>query len=141
MIDKPFSDYLAKQSDMWQIECPCGERGYIFVGKGQMNCFSNCRTCGKKIYQVTCSNPKCKTGFSYPDTNKAIDIIKNIWTCEMCHTVNSGLPTLKNRYFHKSEIPLEVFQEEDSRGILPRKTLYLLLAVAAIMYLGYIFLK
>jgi len=112
-MNNDFQEYKNKKRDMIQASCSCGANHYVFVNKN--NCYSLCKKCGRKIFELSCIS--CETGFCYPDNVKEIDLIQNTWKCDQCNKINEGLPTLKVNGYEKSEIPNDVWKEDESRGI------------------------
>jgi len=116
-MNKDFQDYLDKKSDMLLAECKCGDMSYVFIDTIESKYFTVCRKCNKKIFQVTCLNEKCKTGYSFPENDKAIDLVNRSWECDMCKTENNGLPSVEIKNYYKNELPPEILKEEESRGL------------------------
>jgi len=139
-MNKDFQDYLDKKSDMLQATCSCGDTSYVFIDTIESKYYTVCRKCHKKIFQVTCTKEKCKTGYSFPEDDKAIDLVNQSWKCDFCKTVNNGLPQEEIKNYYKSELPAEVLKEEDSRG-LPKWAKTMIWIVMIVLGVVYLFSK
>ncbi len=69
-----------------QVDCSCGYTAFIFDNK--TDCVTRCKRCGKPVYFLNCKNPKCQTGFCFPENDRALDIPRRTWKCGECRQVN-----------------------------------------------------
>lgn len=137
-MNKDFQDYLDKKSDMINAECECGDLSYVFIDTIESKYYTVCKKCNKKIFQVTCSSEKCKSGYSFPENDKAIDLVNRTWKCDICKTVNNGLPQIEIKNYYKSELPKEILKEEGSRG-LPKWIVVLIQLTCGLLAIYYIY--
>lgn len=136
-MDLYFQNYLNKKTDLFEVLCSCKVKYFVFVDT--KNCYSICKKCSKKNYELNCQF--CQAILKFPEDDESIDLINNSWKCVECNKVNPGLPELKIKSYEKNEIPAEVWKEHDSRRFLPKWSIWIFIIGAAVFYIWKYFLK
>ncbi len=136
-MNQDFSEYLNKKSDMYEVNCDCGNKYFVFVKlEGG---YSVCRTCSKKHYELSCKH--CDSAVNYVDGSKEIDFAKNTWLCVECKETNENVPTNILNGYQKDDIPKEVWREQSGRKLMAGWILKLIGAIIVGYYIYIYFIR
>lgn len=130
-MNNDFQSYLNKKKDLFEVSCSCKAQYFVFVDL--QNCYSVCKKCGKKNYELNCEF--CQAVLKFNQDDNSINQKNNTWQCVECHKINQGLPNIQINGYKKGELPTEIWKEDDSRRLVPKWSFWVFVVGIAIYYL------